>query len=277
MLINAYHEPMFFLSKFIPLLLYPVGFVSLLLLLLILADLVKRSWTIRSSILLCGFLFIYLSGNFYFAHWISHSLEVQHGPIQENPQADAIVILGGALHPNLPPRQNVEVGEAGDRLFHGAYLYHKEYAPLIVTSGGWVSLYWDPGEYRSEAAEMKSVLQLLGVPEGAILVEPNSQNTKENAEFTADLLADLSINKIVLITTARHMPRAVAVFEKQGFEVVPAPTDYFVTGEPDVANGNLWKNLTLLNLVPQAKFVDVTTKSMKEYVGIVYYWMRGWL
>ncbi|MEM8861234.1 MAG: YdcF family protein [Chloroflexota bacterium] len=251
--------------------------MSLTLLILILVDLARRTWSFRSWVLLLAFLFLYVGGNFYFAHFISHSLESRHSPISENEQADAIVIIGGALHPNLPPRQSVEVGEAGDRIFHGANLYNNGYAPLVITSGGWVTLYWDPGEHRSEAAEMKDLLQQLGVPRDVILVEHKSQNTKENAAFTAALASNHNINKIILVTTARHMPRAAAAFENEGFEVIPAPTDYFVTGDPDITNGNLGKNLTVLNLVPQAKFVDVTTKSMKEYVGIVYYWMRDWI
>lgn len=268
---------MFFLSKLIPLFLYPVGFVSLILFILCVTDALKRTWTFRSWMMLSAFLFLYLSGNFYIAHWISHSLESQHEPIAENAEADAIVIIGGALHPDLPPRQNVEVGEAGDRIFHGANLYNAGHAPMIIASGGWVTLYWDPGDYRSEAAEMKRLLQQLGVPENAILVEYQSQNTKENAEFTAAVASDHDVNTIILVTTARHMPRAAAVFEKEGFEVIPAPTDYFVTGDPDITNGNLGKNLTLINSVPQAKFLDVTTKSMKEYIGLVYYWLRGWV
>ena len=75
-----------------------------------------------------------LGGNFYIAHWISHSLENQYEPLTENPNADVIVILGGGLNPELPPRQHPEVSEGGDRVYHGAFLYHREFAPLILTS-----------------------------------------------------------------------------------------------------------------------------------------------
>lgn len=239
-------------------------------------DLWKRSWSLNSWIALVGFLVVFISGNFYFAHWISHSLESQYPPLTQNPNADAIVILGGGTKPNLHPRQHPEVSEGGDRVIHGAFLFKKEYAPVIVTTGGWVTVYWDPGD-RSEAAGMRELLIMLDIPEDKIMIEPHSQNTQENALNTVELLKDTDINKIVLVTTARHMPRAKAVFEKQGFDVIPAPTDYFVTGEPDIANGNIGKNFNLLNLPPKAKFINVTTESMKEYVGLFYYWLRGWI
>lgn len=267
---------MFYLSKLLPLFFYPAGLTALVFLILIVLDLWERSWTLRSWLALFGFLVISLSGNFYVAHWISYSLESQYPPLTNNPNADAIVILGGATKPDLPPRQHPEVGEAGDRVIHGAFLFDKGYAPLIVASGGWVTIYWEPGD-RSEAAGMKELLIMLGVPPDKVMIEPRSQNTQENALNTAELLKDTDINRIILVTSARHMPRAKAVFEKQGFEVVPAPTDYFVTGEPDITNGNLGKNFKLLNLPPKAKFINVTTESMKEYVGLLYYRLRGWI
>ena len=255
---------------------YPTGLSSLIFLILILIDLWNRSWSLRSWLTLLGFLAITLGGNFYFAHWISHSLESQYPPLTENPGADAIVILGGGLRPDLPPRQHPEVDRAGDRVIHGAFLFHQGYAPLVVNTGGWVSVYWD-SEDRSEAADMQKLLKMLNVPEENMLLETRSQNTRENALFTAELLKDREIDQIILVTTARHMPRAKAVFEKQGFEVIPAPTDYFVTGEPDITNGNMGKNFRLINLPPEAKFLVVTTESLKEYVGLAYYRLRGWV
>ena len=268
---------MFFLAKFLPLFLYPTGFATLIFFILIVLDLWKRSWSFRSTLSLIGFLTLFLGGNFYIAHWISHSLESQYTPLTNNPKAEVIVVLGGGLHPDVPPRQHPEVGEPGDRVYHAAYLYHKGYADRIIASGGWVSLYWDSGPERSEAKDMGKLLQALSIPEDAILYEPRSQNTRENALYTAELLKQESFEKVILVTTARHMPRAVATFEKAGVEVIPAPTDYFVTGAPDITNGKLRKNFRPLNSVPQSRYLDVTTRSMKEYVGMVYYQLRGWI
>lgn len=237
----------------------------------------KRMWGFRSWLAVIGFLTLMLGGNFYIAHWISHSLESRYPPLTQNPQADAIVVLGGGVNPGLPPRQHPEVDEGGDRVIHAAFLYHQDYAPLIITSGGWVALYWDSGPNRSEAQDMGTLLQALGVPADAIMFETESNNTRENALNTADILDEQQLDTIILVTTATHMPRATAVFEKAGVNVIPAPTDYFVTGDPDITNGNLGKNFKPLNAVPQSQFLDVTTRSMKEYVGFVYYYLRGWI
>ena len=73
------------------------------------------------------------------------------------------------------------------------------------------------------------------------------------------------------------MPRSVALFKHQGLEVIPAPTDYFVTE-------SLWNDLfppslnaILFNLVPSADNLGKTTLAIKEYIGILIYHLRGWM
>ena len=73
------------------------------------------------------------------------------------------------------------------------------------------------------------------------------------------------------------MPRSVRIFEQQGFNVVPAPADYLVTtgegGEPvEVGLGG-----RLLALMPNAESLDLSTRALKEYFGMVVYRLRGWL
>ena len=111
---------------------------------------------------------------------------------------------------------------------------------------------------------MGKMLQALNVPADSILYETESENTRQNAVYTADLLAREELETVILVTTARHMPRAVASFNKVGVSVIPSPTDYFVTGDPDLQNGNISRNFKLLNVIPQSQNLDVTTKSMKE-------------
>ncbi len=64
------------------------------------------------------------------------SLESQNLPQKEIPKADAIVILGGAVLPAVPPRPWVEVSEEGDRVLYGAKLYREGKAPRVILSGG---------------------------------------------------------------------------------------------------------------------------------------------
>ena len=124
---------------------------------------------------------------------------------------------------------------------------------------------------------MASLLELFGVPTEALWLESESRNTYENALYSAEILEEQGIEEIVLVTSAFHMPRSVAIFERQGFTVIPAPSDFTAT-ESDWAQwreGN-WQ-VRLLSMLPQAGHLEDTTKVMKEYIGIVIYRMRGWL
>jgi uncharacterized SAM-binding protein YcdF (DUF218 family) len=73
------------------------------------------------------------------------------------------------------------------------------------------------------------------------------------------------------------MPRAAAIFRKQGIEIIPAPTDYLVTEadweyylRPDLS-------VQVFNLIPSADDLQLTSQAVKEMIGIGVYWLRGWL
>jgi uncharacterized SAM-binding protein YcdF (DUF218 family) len=124
---------------------------------------------------------------------------------------------------------------------------------------------------------MAEILKMLGVPEEVLWYETESRNTYENALFTRRILEEKGIDRIVLVTSAMHMPRAVGLFEKQGFEVIPAPADYNVT-QSDWER--LWQpNLTtqLFNASPSVGNLSDTTLALKEYIGIWAYRLRSWL
>ena len=137
-----------------------------------------------------------------------------------------IVVLGGGTLSAQYPRQTVEVDQAGDRLIYAAQLYHQGKAEHLLLSGGridWISSGAPPAE------DMAALLEMLGVPPQALWLESESRNTYENARNARLFLEPLGIRRILLVTSASHMPRSVALFEKQGFEVIPAPADFSVT------------------------------------------------
>ena len=73
---------------------------------------------------------------------------------------------------------------------------------------------------------------------------------------------------MLLVTSALHMPRAHKTFIKQGLNVVPAPTDYLITdGESSF----------IFDIVPSSDSLNLTTYATREYMGRLYYWIRGWL
>ncbi|MGB3312028.1 MAG: YdcF family protein [Nodosilinea sp.] len=261
-----------FLSKLLPLLIYPLGLACLLLVVALV--LINRRPRWATGAIALALILLLVSSNNWVSTGIMRSLEWRYPDSVNLPEAEAIVVLGGSIKPQFPPRPWIDVAEEGDRVLHGARLYLAGKAPLLVFSGGRIT--WGQGQIRSEAEDMAELAAALGVPNRAMLMEPDSLNTFENATYTQVLLADRGIKRILLVTSAMHMPRALAIFRKQGFEAIPAPTDFHVAPDPQDSGQNTWQGRAL-NLMPQTENLHYLTRALKEYLGIGIYWLKGWL
>lgn len=187
------------------------------------------------------------------------------------PQADVILVLSGGVRPHIAPRPTVEIGDAGDRLLYGAHLFRQHKAPQIictgnVTTGGFA--------LRPIAAEMAEFLGLLGIPTNSIMTENRSENTREHAKYLYPLLQQHGFKRVLLVTSAMHMPRSMAVFKKlcPGIEFIAAPTDFHVVERLPMA----WYG-HLVSLIPTPESLFDFSEAMHEYLGIAYYKLRGWL
>lgn len=257
-----------FLSKLLPLLIYPVG-LSTVLLVVAIATFWKRPKIAAISVgLALGILFF--SANSWVGDGLISLLENQYPPLTESPSADAIIVLGGCTRSAHSPRPWVEVSEEGDRVLYAAKLYREGKAPKVILSGG--RIYWKGGG-QAEALDMADLIQTMGVPDSAIILEPESLNTYENAVKVNRILKQQDLNgPLLLVTSARHMPRSMAIFEKLGLPVIAAPTDFQVT---DV-NENAGFLGFVLQLIPDVDALGYTTKALKEWVGFTIYRLRGW-
>lgn len=262
-------ELILFLSKLLPLLLYPLGMTSVLLVIAIL-NFWQRPYRAGMALLLALGVLL-LSSNGWFADVMVSALESQNPPLVNPPKAAAIIVLGGSTYPPNYPRQWPEVNEAGDRVLYGAKLYRDGRAPKVILSGGRIE--WkDSGQ--AEAIDMQTLMTTMGVPRTDIILEPDSLNTFENARNVKAVLEDNDLSgKMLLVTSAMHMPRSKAIFKKQGIDVIPAPTDFLV--EPHRKNRSSRERL--LNILPDAEALEQTTKAMKERIGYQIYRLRGWL
>lgn len=258
-----------FLSKLLPLLIYPVG-LSTVLLLVAIATFWKRPKVAAISVgLALGILFFAANG------WVGdgmlYSLEHQYPPLKQDATAEAIVVLGGCTRSAHPPRPWVEVSEAGDRVLYAAKLYREGKAPKVILAGG--RIFWKGGG-QAEALDMAELIQNMGVPESALLLEPESLNTYENAINVKQVLEQNTINgPVLIITSARHMPRSMAIFKKLGLSVIAAPTDFLVTE----VNENAGVLGFVLRLLPDAEALNDTTMALKEWIGFSIYRLRGWV
>lgn len=181
-------------------------------------------------------------------------LEADYPAVSVNslPTAQAIVVLGGTMSPPARDGLPANLGEAVDRLWLAAELYHAGKAPMILLSGG-----SDPQRSRtSEASAMQDVLSALGVPAHAMQREESSRNTRENARESATLLLPQGRSHVLLVTSALHMRRAIAQFEAQGLVATPAATDHTHTGSQEI-----------LGWVPDTGALAGSAQAIKEWVG----------
>jgi uncharacterized SAM-binding protein YcdF (DUF218 family) len=260
-----------FLSKLLPLLIYPIGFACLMLL-VALITLWKRP-RLAAIALILAFLALFLPSNAWVANGFVRTLESRYMPTVL-PTAEAIVVLGGGIRAPVAPRPWVDVTEAGDRVLHGARLYLAGKAPLVILSGGRIE--WRGGGSPSESADMAQIVRAMGVPAEAILQDPTSLNTRENAVNVKKIMQERGISKILLVTSALHMPRSMAIFKRLGIEAIAAPTDFLVSNQ-ELQEPSATSLGTILTLFPDSENLDRFTRALKEYFGLAIYGLRGWI
>lgn len=260
-----------FLSKLLPLFIYPLGLSCLLLLLALWFSFKRSRWSFAP--ILMALLVLITASNSRLSNQLIVSLERQYLPLAKVPQAEAIVILGGATRNNEPPRVLPDLSERGDRLLYGAKLYQDGAAPKIILTGGRIQ--WFGGD-SSEAESMASILELMCVPRSAMILESKSLNTHENAVFVKEILERENIGQILLVTSALHMPRSQAIFLKEGIKAIPAPTDFIISDRNLIENRFSTESM-ILSLVPNSGNLDNTTNALREYIGTFVYRLRGWL
>jgi uncharacterized SAM-binding protein YcdF (DUF218 family) len=260
-----------FLSKLLPLFIYPLGLTCILLLVALWFCFRRSRWTFVPVLL--AFIVLMTASNIQFSNSLVISLERQYLPPENLPPADVIVVLGGATRNDEPPRIMPDLSERGDRLLYGVKLYKQGVAPYILLTGGRIDWY---GGDSSEAKSMATIMEIMGVPVEAMLLESRSLTTYENAVYTKEILDRRNLKKVLLVTSAAHMPRSLAIFKKQGIDALPAPTDFLVS-DRNLIEHQISAESRLLSVFPNPESLDRTTQIFKEYIGMFIYYLRGWL
>ncbi|MGO8931821.1 MAG: YdcF family protein [Limisphaerales bacterium] len=248
-------------------LLYPT---SLAVLLLLASALLRKKERVRRLCFWLAIGIIVVCGNGWVIAAMGRHLEWQNLPPNPAPHADCILILSGGLRSRIPPRPTIEVGEAGDRVLYGAYLFRQGKAARILCTGGVATGGIAP---RPGAQEMAEFLEMLGVPKSVILTETKSANTRQHARNLQTVFQEQGFKRILLVTSAMHMPRSLGVFRRgcPGIEFIPAPTDFRVTERIPAP----WYH-ELNALVPTPANLLLFSELMHEYLGMAYYRVRGW-
>ena len=221
----------FIVSKTVGWLLTPTNLIisltviGLLLLLTRLAGLGRKVLVI-AALLLTFFAFIPVG------YWLMVPLE-QRFPVWDASRGapDGIIVLGGSIYPEISSARGTGVfPAAADRLVAAAELARRYPDVPVIFTGGSATL--AVGDDR-EADFAASIFIRLGLAPGRIMLERDSRNTAENAQFTARMVAPKAGQRWLLISSAYHLPRAVGLFRAAGFPIEPYPVDWLTQGEAD--------------------------------------------
>ncbi len=178
-------------------------------------------------------------------------------------QVAGIVVLGGGFEGGINlARGGYELNSGGDRYVEAAVLARRFPDARIVISGGSGALMLDGEDDASTALRL---MEALGVARERLLLEGNSRNTYENAAFTRDMVSPAPGETWLLVTSAFHVPRSMALFRKAGFAVVPWPVDYRTSGQEGIG-------LFVDNPVDS---LQTATLGVREWIGLVAYWLTG--
>lgn len=179
---------------------------------------------------------------------------------QSNQESIAIVILGGGVRRGALDNgqyQNQDVSkEAMERMRMGARLAKITHRPILVTGGS------PDRRLQKDLSEGQLMAKVLHDELGVTVtwVEQQSNTTQENAKYAADILSKEGIQIIYLVTHFWHMPRAKAIFEKQGLKVYPIPIGF-----------NQLEFFTPLDFIPSNQGFALTRQIWHELLGQVWY------
>jgi uncharacterized SAM-binding protein YcdF (DUF218 family) len=195
------------------------------------------------------------AGNRYLANALSASLERRLAvPVVERLEPfDAVFVLGGGS--DQDPEGRPQLSSRGDRVFLAARLWHAGKARVLVASG--MSRLGVAG-FQDGGQETRVLWRSVGVPDRAILtVADRCWNTRDEIRAYARLQALHHWRRIALVSTAVHLPRALALAAREGLEFTPLGCDWHGRRVP----------FAVQNLVPQAGALEDTQQACWEYLG----------
>ena len=261
---------MFFIKKLIESILFPPGiiiFAFLLIALLSFALLIKKKTKLIHILILVISLIsatcIYLLSIQPVSNMLLIPLETSY-PVPSSKiikKPSAIVVLSSGAY-----NRHTLGGDTFNRLYEGFKLYKKYHVPIIVSGGRAVSTF-------SLAKAMKNVLVSIGVDKRYVITEDKSDDTYQNAMYVLKICKKKDFSRIILATSAYHMPRAMFLFnwvkyidKTNGFKnikIVPYPADF----KTDM-------HYNTYSYFPQLGYLLTSSEALHEYIGYVYYYTK---
>jgi uncharacterized SAM-binding protein YcdF (DUF218 family) len=192
-------------------------------------------------------------------------LTSDYPPVETRAQARgaaAVVVLGAGmeLYHSRGDQFAASVREDALRMMEASRVYHVLDRPFVIVTGAYGS------ERFGEAERMAAELEAMGVPADRIVQEAKATNTFDHARYVPPLLQELHVKQFVLVTSRQHIDRALGVFHKAGFDPVPSSPDLDLSHFGPV-----------VSFLPSRMALLASEELVYDKLGMVYYWLRGWI
>jgi uncharacterized SAM-binding protein YcdF (DUF218 family) len=240
-------------NKLLPLIALPLGWVTLLVLVGIIA---KKRWPLVAAL---GVLYVgsVPAVGSRLLGWVESRYPAL--PVAVAGPGEAVVVLGGLLGPRVAEGFVPNLSEAGERFEAGVALLRAGRADWLVFTGAGMD--WKDST-ATEGDELKRLAVVRGVPAERVIVTGPVENTIDEARAVAALMRERGWKRVILVTTAWHMPRSAYLFRRAGVEFTPFPVDF----RRDATRG-----LTAIDFVPRAEAWMNTETALRECYGYLFY------
>ena len=258
---------MFLFKKIVSQFLMPLGASALLMLAgVLLLWLARRRQTLGKALVTAGLALLLVSSYVWPAAALLRPLERTYPafdlamPLDPAPQFVLVLGSGNISDAALPLTSQLDEA-AVVRLVEGLRIYHRYPGSKLIVSGG------DYYDLQAHATLQAQLARELGVPGADIILLTEPDDTEQEAAQAAPIVGAAPL---VLVTSASHMKRAVAIFRAAGMNPVPAPTVHRIKDAPMT---EFWPGTAF----PQPRSLDNTTRAVYEYLGYLWSWLRGTL
>ncbi len=250
----------FIISKLLAFLITPLIWVFIL----FIWGLLSKNKIHARRFLISGCLVLYIFSNSFLLDEIVRLWEFPATAHELTETYDVGIVLGGMLSYDKENDQ-IQFQRPVDRLLQAVVLYKKGKIRTIMYTGGSGHLL----NHLPEAIFAKRFLLEIGIPDQDINIESRSNNTYENAIFTKPILnKKMPQGKFLLITSAMHMKRAKACFEKIGIPIKPYSVDRY-SGPRKFIFDHCF--------IPDAGTLFLWNDFLHEWVGYISYRCMGYI
>ncbi len=247
----------FILSKTISFLFMPATLIGLCWL----GFFLFRKWRFKKHLSLAGFLLFIIFTNDFLANALLKAYQTPVKVLHTNEKYTYAVLLTGMTNTQKLPKDRVYFQQNADRLLQTMKLFEQQkFDTLLISGGGATALRSD----LQEARVLKSYLADIAFPMEQLLIEDQSRNTAESAKLVKEIIRS---NSVLLITSASHMPRAQAVFDKNNIKTVAYPTVFLTNDE----------QINPAMFIPSSDALLKWTILFKEWMGMAAYKVAGYI